>query len=146
MTYLRHCYSDRGLKGTIVNPAYHSFKITSTVSFIIIFSNLYLLSREAKDEISRLSSKDTNKDDLKDINLKAESQEQDDKKDVKEEEDEEMEQDEEDKDMLEDSDGKIKLFKILILSYLFLFGLTFMKKNTINLIWSLMFKTLSFSS
>ena len=134
MTYLRHCYSDRGLKGTIVNPAYHSskggsFKITSTVSFIIIFSNLLLLSREAKDEISRLSSKDTNKDDLKDINLKAESQEQDDKKDVKEEEDEEMEQDEEDKDMLEDSDGKIKLFKILILSYLFLFGLIFMKKT-----------------
>ena len=101
----------------------------STVSFIIIFSNLLLLSREAKDEISRLSSKDTNKDDLKDTNLKAESQEQDDKKDVKEEEDEEMEQDEEDKDMLEDSDGKIKLFKILILSYLFLFGLIFMKKT-----------------
>ena len=90
---------------------------------------MYLLSREAKDEISRLSSKDTNKDDLKDTNLKAESQEQDDKKDVKEEEDEEMEQDEEDKDMLEDSDGKIKLFKILILSYLFLFGLIFMKKH-----------------
>ena len=108
-TYLRHCYSDRGLKGTIGNPVYHSLKggslkITFTVSFIIMFSNL--LFREAKDEISRLSSKDTNKDDLKDTNLKTECQEQDDTNNLKDEEDEDMEQDEENKDMLEDSDGE----------------------------------------
>ena len=69
-----------------------------------MFSNL--LFREAKDEISRLSSKNTSKDDPKDTNLKTECQLQDDTNDVKDEEDEEMEQDEENKDMLEDSDGK----------------------------------------
>ena len=104
-TYLRHCYSDSTIWNRVSNSLKGgSHKITFTVSFIIMFSNL--LFREAKDEISRLSSKNTSKDDPKDTNLKTECQLQDDTNDVKDEEDEEMEQDEENKDMLEDSDGK----------------------------------------